>query len=240
MKRWLALIAATGVIAIGLVITVHNVPQAATSQDTAVAAALMGLPTDDPDAFTTPRTLDGQIELVIAVQAAVLAAAPLDEGLPLGQPRELAQLVEAGKGLCYDRSRAIETILRLYGLEMRHVAIYSTAETGSAIRSLLTPGIASHAVSEVKTAAGWLAIDSNAPWIGLTADGQVIDTRALHDRPDLAWDPRVAAPPNGIFSEGFTLVYGLYSRHGRFYAPFNAIPDYNIAELTHNLTALVN
>ena len=94
------------------------------------------------------------------------------------------QLVEAGKGLSYNRSRAIETILRLYGLEKRHVAIYSTAETGSAIRSLLTPGIDSHAISEVRTLNGWMAVDSNAPWIGPTADGEIVETSDMRARSD--------------------------------------------------------
>ena len=38
-----------------------------------------------------------------------------------------------------------------------------------------------------------------------------------------------------IYSAPFTWVYGFYSRHGRFYPPYNAVPDVNWGELAQNL-----
>jgi hypothetical protein len=33
----------------------------------------------------------------------------------------------------------------------------------------------------------------------------------------------------------FTWIYSLYSRHGRFYPPYDPVPDVNWAELAQNL-----
>ena len=70
----------------------------------------------------------------MGIQDAVLAHAPIDAGFSLNQPREPEYLDKARKGLCYDRSRAIEKTLTLMGFEVRHAAIYSTAKTGSALK----------------------------------------------------------------------------------------------------------
>jgi arylamine N-acetyltransferase len=73
---------------------------------------------------------------------------------------ELGDLYEAKRGLCYDRSRAIEKVLSHLGFEVRHAAVYSTKKTGR-LAAFLTPKTQSHAVTEVKTEHGWLVIDSN-------------------------------------------------------------------------------
>lgn len=78
---------------------------------------------------------------------------------------------------------------------------------------------------------------SNARWIGLTPAGDPVSLRGLKDRPGLAagpWHSAVKDPPNSIFREDFTYVIGLYSRHGRFYPPFNAIPDVSWPQLIAN------
>lgn len=148
----------------------HNVDTVPTAADAAAMQAIMG---HEADLITEgrPHDFQAEIELILTVQDAVLDAAPVDEGLPFGSTREPADLVAAGHGLCYDRSRAIEKLLRLAGMETRHVAVYSTAEAGSALAALTTPQVPSHAVSEVRTQRGWLLVDSNGRWISLTADG---------------------------------------------------------------------
>ena len=37
-----------------------------------------------------------------------------------------------------------------------------------------------------------------------------------------------------IYTNFFVAVYGLYSRHGRFYPPYNLIPDINYGEFIQN------
>ena len=79
-------------------------------------------------------------------------------------------------------------------------------------------------------------IDSNDPWISLDKNKQPLSIEAIqlaanHHR-SISWD---TIPPTSIYLEPFAIFYGLYSRHGRFYPPYNAIPDVNYAELIQNL-----
>lgn len=205
------------VAALFLIAAVNNVSDAVPKEQQAAAETLM--------AGKTPgESFDGQVAFIKAVQDRVLDAAPDDRGIPTGEPRELTDVLKAKHGLCFDRSRAIETVLRAHGFEARHIAIYSTAETGSALRSLVTPGTPSHALTEVKTERGWLLVDPNQRWIGLTTDG---DLASLDDLSGKKW--RTPAPD--ILKRPFVYVRGLYSRHGGFYRPYNPIPDVSWPEL---------
>ena len=210
-------IAAIAVLAGGLIAAVNNVSDAVPDEQRAAALSLM-------HGLKPANGFAGQLAFVSAVQDRVLSAAPVDRPIPLGQPRELTDLLKAGHGMCFDRSRAIETVLRVYGFKARHVSIFSTADTGSALKSLVTPGVDSHVLTEVRTDRGWLLVDPNRRWIGLTADGKLskIDSIAAHK-----W----RSPPAGILRRPYIYVRGLYSRHGRFYPPYNPIPDVNWPEL---------
>jgi hypothetical protein len=76
-----------------------------------------------------------------------------------------------------------------------------------------------------------MLVDSNSTWLGLTKRGSPVDLREL-DEMDRT---RLAAPaPNPVLGGHFTWVYGLYSRHGRFYPPYDPIPDVNFNELMEN------
>jgi len=215
----------------------NDVPSKIAPLDVKTAVALMAPNrTSDPAVpFVKPQGFEAELALIIAVQDAVLRAAPIDEGLPLDETRELSELVKAGRGLCYDRSHAIETILRLHGMETRHVAVYSTETTASALRSLLTPQVSSHALSEVLTERGWIAVDSNYRWIALTADGEPYDLGKMRQNPNVAWSKTIKGRMAPIFKEDYTWVYGLFSRHGRFYPPFIPFPDIKLSELRHNI-----
>lgn len=178
---------------------------------------------------------EGQVRAIVAVQDAVLTVAPGNEGIALGQAREPKDVFEARSGLCFDRSRAIEKLLAYLGLEVRHVAIYATTER-STLAAIVTPENSSHAVSEALTDRGWLLIDSNARWIGLGADRQPVSVAGLQSRADRAggWAVDSKSPINRIFVEDHTYIYGLYSRHGRFYPPFTPFPDVNYRQLLGN------
>ncbi|MBB3188800.1 transglutaminase domain-containing protein [Halomonas cerina] len=180
-----------------------------------------------------------EIAFIRTVQRGVLEVVPVDAGIPHGMSREPADLLERGKGLCFDRSRFMEKALRRYGFETRHVAIYSTAKTGSALKSLLTPQVRSHAVTEVMTSRGWVVVDSNEPWVSLGKHDQplsIADIAAL-DRAEMG-KALLTPPRSSIYAEGFTFVYGLYSRHGKFYPPYDVVPDVQLAELLHNTQRL--
>lgn len=218
--------------ALVLVLAVHQVDNSLTLADErAIPVYLQGV-----DPLQAERNFARELAFIRDVQDAVLDAAPGNEPLPDGTPREPGELLAAKTGLCFDRSRVIEKILRYSGLNTRHVAIYST-EGSSAPRAILTPGVSSHAVTEVLTERGWLVVDSNDRWVSIDASGDPVPIERIRDAAGseaapIAWQQ---PPPTPIYLEPFTLVYGLYSRHGRFYPPYNAIPDVNYAELIHNL-----
>jgi len=212
----------------------NAVPSDIAAEDVAAARALMVGVGNASEPFERPTGFQEEIKLVLAVQDAVLRATPMNGGIELGESREISDLVRLGKGLCYDRSRAIETVLRLYGMNTRHASVYSTHETGSSLQSLITPQVSSHAVSEVWTEKGWLIIDSNARWIGLTATGEPYSLRDLREFKNVHWDEGMKDPINRIFIDGFTWIYGLYSRHGKFYAPYNSFPDVEWSEFFYN------
>ena len=183
-----------------------------------------------------PASFDGQVETILAVQDAVLSIAPDNQGIPFGRPRELRDLYQERSGLCFDRSRAIEKILTSLGFEVRHAAVYSTRDI-SRLRAFLTPRTQSHALTEVKTDRGWLVIDSNRRWIGLTRDGTPVDLDALREtKAKQAWDSRLKEPMSTILSGPFSYLFGLYSRHGRFYPPYTPIPDADWRQVLYNIT----
>lgn len=186
--------------------------------------------------FRRPDGFEAEVATALAVQDAVLAAAPLDRGIALGREREPAALLRLGYGLCYDRSRAIEKALALFGLQTRHASLYGTGD-GGALAALLTPGADSHALSEVRTERGWMTLDSNARWLGLTADGAPLALTELDRKSAAAVPPDYARqPPTPLIVEPRVTVYGLYSRHGGFYPPFLPVPDVDFGQLLrHNL-----
>lgn len=182
-----------------------------------------------------PSYLD-ELNFIISVQRTVLKIAPRNEGLPFGQKREPKELYLAKSGWCYDRSRVIEKILRFSGFETRHISIYSTEKTGSTILSLMTPGVSSHAVTEVLARKGWLMVDSNVPWVSTDKNNQPLPIerirRSIENAVPIDWNKE---PPTDIYTRPFAYVFGLYSRHGHFYPPYNFIPDINYGELVQNV-----
>lgn len=177
---------------------------------------------------------EDEIRLIASAQKAVLALAPGNEGIPMETGREPADLFARGSGLCYDRSRSMEKLLRYLGFETRHVSVYAAPAEGWAFSALLKSGTPSHAVSEAKTKKGWLLLDSNAAWMALDAQGEPVAAAQMAEDAaarKIAWqDPGI----NPIFQKPFVYVYGLYSRHGKFYPPYNPIPDLNWGELGEN------
>ena len=181
-------------------------------------------------------TYEDEVNFITSVQHAVLNVAPGNDGIPFGQKREPKELYEAKTGLCFDRSRVIEKILRYSGFDARHVFILSTEQAGSTIKAIMTVGVTSHAVTEVLTKKGWLIVDSNAQWVSTDAEGRPISIEkiqySVENSVPVRWDEE---PPSPIYAMPFTLIYGLYSRHGYFYPPFNVIPDVNYGELLQNV-----
>ena len=177
-------------------------------------------------------TFQDELDFIRSVQQSVLDLAPTSCGLPVGQEREPKDLYEAKAGWCYDRSRVIEKILRSSGFEVRHISLYSNKQESAPALPLLSPNVSSHAVTEVLTKNGWLVVDSNEKFVSVDKGGKPISLKEIQlsaeGRAVIEWETR---PRASIYSCPFIFVYGLYSRHGQFYPPYNVIPDINDPEL---------
>lgn len=213
------------------------VPRALTERDALFLEKILG-DAGLPEAGAAARYED-ELRRIKDVQRAVFAASPLYKLIPASHPREPEDLYTMKQGYCFDRARTIDKALRLRHFRTRYASLYSTDKTGSAFRSLLTAGggdVRSHAVVEVLTARGWLVVDTVNPWISLDKDGQPLGLAALEAM--AARGNHAAMADEGgayfLYMKPFTFVYGLYSRHGRFYPPYTPFPDVNWQEILEN------
>ena len=183
---------------------------------------------------------EDEIDYIIRVQKVVLEVARFDYtyvGIPLNQPREPKDLYLKKIGLCSDRSRTLEKILRRSGLQTRHINFYATKGTAHKLKSLVVPQIDSHSVSEVLTQKGWLVVDSNDPWISLDKQALPVSIKKIQldtESQNIEWHPKYSPHMDRMYKNPFVVVYGLYSRHGRFYPPFNFVPDIHWPEFAYN------
>ena len=192
-------------------------------------------------------TYKEELDFISSVQRSTIDIVSRAGSIPINQQREPKELYLAKVGGCADRSRLIEKILIYNGFKTRHFSMYSTEKTNSSIKSLITPKIKSHAASEVLTKKGWLVIDSNFPWIALDVNNNPLSIKKIQQSVDNSVDIDWKKSPLDvvqqrfekgyeltIYTKPFVAVYGIYSRHGRFYPPYNLIPDINYGELIQN------
>ena len=222
MKKYLALIF---VISILITAYYNEVDNSLTEEDMRYVPMYLA----DVVPLTKKPTYREELSFITSVQKSVLDIAPRKNGLPFNQKRELKEIYVEKTGSCSEKSRVVEKLLRYSGFKTRHVSIYSKFETGSAILSLMTPRTPSHAVTEVLTKKGWLIVDAFEPWVSVDMDGMPLSTREIQDIQEstgslleMKWNNGI---PHDIYSHPFTFVFGLYSRHGKFYPPYNFIPD---------------
>lgn len=214
-----------------VVLWMHQVPREITAQDDAAIAEILGADISADD------ITDYMLELAVIgrAQRAVLNIAPVYLKIPKGQSREPADLLAAGHGYCFDRARSMDKILRSIGFETRYASLYSIDKAGSPLKALMRKGgddVRSHAVVEVLTSRGWLVMDTIHPWLAQDAERNPV---GLADLKDGVMARGLGENVYFLYKMPFTYVYGLYSRHGRAYAPYNLIPDVNWWELRHNI-----
>ena len=158
------------------------------------------------------------------------------------------------KGLCFDRSLLLEKFCTYAGFEVRHLYIYFNGRGEYPDRSdFFDKGLLSHAMFEVKTRDGWMAVGTNCNWLGQDKDGKplAIDVirEKLRDRTfGMKKQYTIGEPFYNTLphQDAFRYVYGVYSRHGQFLKskPIETllnsvglksrIPDYNIGMLFSN------
>ena len=118
--------------------------------------------------------------------------------------------------------------------------IVNSLEKNSFLKIIDNKTHASHAVTEVQTARGWVIVDSNIRFISIDEDDKPfsiceIQKYALRGK-EIVWSDLYKNNFNDMFKNNFIFVYGLYSRHGDFYPPYNPVPDINWKEFLQNFT----
>ena len=234
-RRKTLFLAATGTTLVSLVLVCahHGVDNSLTSEDIEYVRLYLDAGRVPP--LSSTPAYDEELAYIRAVQQVVLEVAEGQRGIANDHPREPRDVYQARSGLCYDRSRVIEKILRYAGFATRHVFILSTEGFRSGLSAIVTAGTASHAVTEVRTSRGWLVVDSNSPWLALDIAGNPRSIEAFQPGDEgvsVRWKEK---PPTAIYERPMVAIYGLYSRHGRFLPPYNPLPDVNYGELTHNI-----
>ena len=167
-----------------------------------------------------------QLAMIRQVQTEVFKKAPLGNGIPNYKPREPADLMRYGQGLCYDRSRTFDKAFNFLGFESRHVYILYKNNLPF-WKAAFHYGQPSHAVTEVKTSRGWMLVDSNTQWIALTRTGEPVNA-------DEVWK-RITEfdnPPNYLINPWWA-IRGLYSRKGQFYGAGISFPELNWPDFLH-------
>ena len=190
---------------------------------------------DDIAALLTYRVMDvldigraesldmaGQQALLSDIVQRVHASIGRLDPLQLGQPREPSDVLKAGTGVCFDRSRVIEKAARLAGFETRRVFLLY-----GGWRQLLIPQTPSHTLVEAKTRRGWVFLGTLTPVSGFAPDGRVWSARDLQGDVAIGSKHLVAYGWREVLPRDFVPLYGLYSRHGGHYWPYTPMPDFS-------------
>lgn len=199
---------------------ITNVSTRVQPEDEFAIKAILGVQTKPPI-----NSFDDEISVIRWAQKQVLKAAPGMEPIPEYTDREPMDLLKAQSGLCYDRSRTLDKMLKWLGFETRHVYILfadkgQPTSWANFFRYALTRSN-SHAVTEVKTSRGWMLVGSNTGWISLTRDGQPVPAGQVHER-----RAEFDNPPEYV-DVPLWAIRGMYSRKGQLYRPFILFPEFN-------------
>ena len=81
--------------------------------------------------------------------------------------------------------------------------------------ALFRRGIASHAVTEVKTQRGWVLIDSTSEWISVAKDADRVDADHIPEA-----EHQFTTIPGYFVNRPYWAIRGLYSRRGHLYRPY--------------------
>jgi hypothetical protein len=185
------------------------------------------------------RTYEEEVAFIQKVQDSLLKYySPIGAGIPYCMRREPKDLFYSESAMCFDRSRTFEKVFKFCGFQIRHLFLIKdeTMINNNFTVFFRVKNICSHAVSEVKTQKGWLAIDSNISWVALDKSNNPFTMKQIKHAFDdnVAIDWQKLLPKFHLWQGDTHFMYGLYSRHGKFYEPFNHIPDINPSEFLAN------
>lgn len=226
------------VLVVSLLCLFHNTPKSLSHTDKSTFNQLLSRNgTSEREVFRDPTaSFSEEIDRIKLLQGFIQAAVPVDVGIPKGRSRQPCDVIALGSGLCYDYAYTLAKLYRYLGWKTRHIALYQNDPDRYNALELFDRQIKSHASLEVKTQRGWLIVDPDKLWIGLATDSLPHGYFEVQNQSTpINW---LEPPPTSLawhLSEPPIVVYGLYSRHGRFFPPYNFVPDVNWGEMRYNL-----
>lgn len=228
-KAWVRLGSVALIYSLVLLIALKSVQQELTNED---RQSLIGNGIINSLEINRAASLDyeSQAEIIKSIQARVHAKVRGFEPIPLRRPREPEQVLAEMTGVCFDRARVIEKAMRLAGFSVRRVYLLYVEGGKGFLSTLLSSGVPSHTLIEVKTVHGWAFVGTLTNANGLTAQHPLAarDVRGQIRRMGRSgWKE--------ILDRDFTPIVGLYSRHGQHYAPYLPFPDISIKQMLSGL-----
>ncbi len=218
----------------GLFLYYNNVSKTIIPEDIEYCNKLTHLSLSDIHA--EDMSLDSQVNFIHHIQCDIIKYSR-HEQIPFGEPREPKNYYEQQRGFCFDRARVIEKALTIAGFETRHVAIFINEDRSkTSILDLRKKVLPSHAVTEVKTKAGWMYVGSNKCFISADSFNKTYSLEELRDKSfsNMNWKFNEEVIDNSFVNANAFYLYGLYSRNGMMFPPYIAVPEININEFISN------
>ncbi len=208
----------------------------------------------DKSLGTANQSFENQIAFISRLQDSTVNQFDNGEVLP-SYSANMEYLYARRKGLCFNRSFFQEKILKYAGFKTRHLYVYFTEDsTPTKSSDLFKKRLLSHAMFEVKTKKGWMAVDTNGDWIALDENREPMTLGEVRARLKEEKLQIAKAPTKGDafykqlpIKYNFKFLYGVYSRHGEYLdsgpvekmfhnsAFLRNTPDYNLREFFYNL-----
>lgn len=199
------------------------------------------------------KSFEHEFNFISIIQDSVLSNIT-GEQIPHAYFGNVSYYYKNRQGICYDRAVLIEKILLLYDFEFRHVYIYFGKNKKPSRTDFFKKALKSHAALEVKTKRGWMAIGTDANWLGMDKHQKLLSYYDLREElnktggePQLAKSATVGIPVWKIRGNHYRFVYGVFSRHGDFFEGASGtsskslftgkrhfLPDYNFRMLLYN------
>lgn len=208
----------------------------------------------DTELGSIHQSFDNELAFISRLQDSTVNQ--FDNGeVPFRSSANIEYYYSQRKGLCFNRSFFQEKILRFAGFKTRHLYVYFTEDsTPTKSSDVFKKRLLSHAMFEVKTKKGWMAVDTNGNWLALDKDGNPmtlgeVRERLMNEQLELA---KLPTKGDVFFNQlpikyNFKFLYGVYSRHGEYLdsgpvekmfqnsALRRSTPDYNLKEFFYNL-----
>jgi hypothetical protein len=227
---------------IATILYLHDVNNTITDDDRFYIRKILERTHNNPETLKNTDKFDEQIQTILSIQNSAFDATPNAGQMPLDRPREPKNLAASDTAYCNDRARYLDKAFRLYGFETRYASLYAKISGKVFLQTFLTlgtKGAFSHALLEVKTQKGWIVVDTRNRWISLDRNNQPHSLIELQNAARSgfwpAWSSLSKEKPYELLNDEFYIIYGLYSRHGRFYPPYTPyIPDIDFQEFVKN------